>query len=99
MPCHAIARQLSGKLACIYCYHRSYCITKEVWDITSQKAQPCYRELEVRRLFSLMSADGKQSICLFEASSADALRSVYRKVGLPFKQVWRSQLIAHQSRS
>ena len=68
-------------------------MTKEVWDIASQKALSCYRELEVRRLFSLMSADGKQSICLFEASSADAVRSIYRKVGILFKQVWRSQLI------
>ncbi|HEY9600880.1 MAG TPA: nickel-binding protein [Allocoleopsis sp.] len=68
-------------------------MTKEVWDIASQKALPCYRELEVRRFFSFMSPDGKQSICLFEASSADAVRSVYRKVGIPFKQIWRSQLI------
>lgn len=68
-------------------------MTKELWDIASQKAQSCFRELEVQRLFSLMSPDGKQSICLFEASSADSVRSLYRKVGIPFKQIWRSQLI------
>ncbi len=68
-------------------------MTKEVWDIASQKALPCYRELEVRRFFSFMSPDGQQSICLFEASSAEAVRSVYRKVGIPFKQIWRSQLL------
>lgn len=69
-------------------------MTQERWDVQSQLAKSCFIEHGIQPLVTLMAPDGRQSVCLFDASSLDVVRSAYRKLGISFKQVWRSQLIA-----
>ncbi|GAB4226671.1 MAG: hypothetical protein Kow00121_55020 [Elainellaceae cyanobacterium] len=71
-------------------------MTKELWDQGVQRARACAIELEVQRLFTLMSAKRQQSICLFNAASAETVRSFYRRVGIPFDLVWRADVLAAQ---
>ena len=68
-------------------------ITQEGYELAKQKANPCLREAGVQPLATLMSLNGEQSICLFEARSAEDVRLAFRKAGLPFQSIWRSQLI------
>lgn len=45
----------------------------------------CLQELQIDSLVSLVTLDGKDSICLFSAVTAEDVRSFYRKLNQPFK--------------
>lgn len=68
-------------------------ITHDGYELVKKKAKPCLLEAGVQPLFTLMSLNREQSICLFEATSAEDVRLAFRKSDLPFRRVWRSQLI------
>ena len=40
-------------------------------------------ELKVKWLYSFLSADKKKTYCLYEATSADAIREAARRAGIP----------------
>jgi hypothetical protein len=69
-------------------------MTQERWEMVCQQAGPCFQELEIRRFFSLMYPDRQQSVCLFAAPSAEAVRTAFRRNGFSFIHVWQAQLIA-----
>jgi hypothetical protein len=68
-------------------------MTKTHYDETKHQAVGCLQELNIQPLVSLISLDGKNAICLFVAVSAEDVRSLYRKINKPFKQVWKAILI------
>ncbi|NEP16954.1 MAG: DUF4242 domain-containing protein [Leptolyngbya sp. SIO4C1] len=68
-------------------------ITPADYAQAKQQAGPCLSEAEVRSLATLMASDGRRSICLFEAASAEAVRLAFRKAQIPFQRVWRSHLL------
>ncbi|MEW6494065.1 MAG: nickel-binding protein [Cyanobacteriota bacterium] len=67
-------------------------VTKEQWEQAQQMAQPCFKELQICQLTSYLAATGEQGVCIFSAPSAEAVRNLYRKLGLAFDCVWRSRL-------
>lgn len=68
-------------------------ITKAMYESGKQQAEGCFQELDVQHLFSAVSPDGTHSLCVFSATSAEQVRSLYRKIGQPFNQVWKANLI------
>jgi hypothetical protein len=68
-------------------------ITKATCKASKQQAGGCFHELNIQPISSWVSLDGTHSICLFSATSAEDVRSLYRKVGMPFEQIWKATLI------
>jgi hypothetical protein len=68
-------------------------MTKTRYEATRRQAKGCLDELNVESAFSIMTLDGMHSVCLYLASSAEQVRSLYRKVGMPFEYVWKATLI------
>jgi hypothetical protein len=69
-------------------------MSREEWDVLLKQATVCCKERNIQRLFSFVVPDRTRSICLYSASSAEAVRSLYRKLEIPFDQIWRAQNIA-----
>jgi Protein of unknown function (DUF4242) len=74
-------------------------MTKTRYEAASHQAKGCLDELNVESAFSIMALDGMHSVCLYLASSAEQVRSLYRKVGMPFECVWKASLIQPMSES
>lgn len=68
-------------------------MTKTRYDSTKDQAVNCLKELNVQPITSLIALNGRDSICLFIATSAENVRSFYRKLDKPFEQVWKAILI------
>ncbi len=68
-------------------------LTKTIYESSKQQAADCFHELNVQHTFSAVSLDGIHSICVFLAATAEDVRSLYRKIGQPFQQVWKATLI------
>jgi hypothetical protein len=52
----------------------------------------CLEAHDSRFLHSYVSADGRRTICVFEAPDAESVRSVQRRLGMPFDAAWPSTL-------
>jgi Protein of unknown function (DUF4242) len=59
-------------------------------DIRAMEEQGgwCLELHRVRHVTSLLSLDGRRLFCSFEAPDAEAVRSVLRRLDLPFERVW-----------
>jgi hypothetical protein len=68
-------------------------MTKTRYEFCKQQAEGCFQELKIQPVFSAISLDGINSICTFSAAAAEDVRSLYRKIGQPFQQVWKAILI------
>jgi hypothetical protein len=68
-------------------------MTKAIYESGRQQIEGCFQELDMQHIFSAVSPDGTHSVCVFSAASAEHVRSLYRKMGKPFKQVWKATLI------
>lgn len=68
-------------------------ISRTLYDATKQQVKGRLDELNTQSAFAIIALDGSHSVCLFSASSAEQVRSLYRKLGIPFEQVWKASLI------
>ncbi len=68
-------------------------ITKKFYESNKQHAKGCLQELNIQPILSAVTLDGTRSICMFAATSAEDVRSLYRKVRMPFKAVWKATLL------
>lgn len=68
-------------------------ITKTIYEATKRQAKGWLDELNIQSAFSIIALDGSYSISLFSATNAEAVRSLYRKVGIRFERVWKGTLI------
>ena len=69
-------------------------MTDDQWEMLVQQTKDCFSVHDVQWLFSYVSLDRTRSICFFEASNAEPMRSHYRKMGISFDQIWRSHWLA-----
>jgi hypothetical protein len=53
---------------------------------------PCLEARDVKWVASHFSTDGTRSMCLFEATDAEAVREANRTAGLPFERVWATHV-------
>ena len=68
-------------------------MTKTMYEFSKQQAEGCFQEFKIQPAFTAVSLDGTHSICAFSATSAEDVRSLCRKMGQPFQQVWKAILI------
>ncbi|MBE9001386.1 DUF4242 domain-containing protein [Nostoc sp. LEGE 12447] len=68
-------------------------MTKTIYESSKRQAEGCFQELNVQHAFSAVSMDGTYSICVFLATTAEDVRSLYRKIGQPFERVWKATFI------
>jgi hypothetical protein len=73
--------------------HYDLPITKTNFETTKRQAQGGLDELNIQSVFSIIALDGTHSVCLFSASSIKQVRSLYQKIGIPFKHIWEGTLI------
>jgi hypothetical protein len=71
-------------------------LTNEQWSSLRNSAQPCFQEHQIEGLCSLIAPDRRQSLCIFDAASAEIVRQAHRKAGIRFRRIWRSLLITPQ---
>lgn len=69
-------------------------LTDARWQMAIQRAISCSSALGVQRLMTYMTVDRQHSICVYQASSAETVRTLYRTLGIAFERVWRSHVIA-----
>jgi hypothetical protein len=67
--------------------------TKASFETNHPHVAHCLQELNLHPLVSLVTPGGKDSICLYLASTAEEVRSLYRKLDKPFKNVWKANFI------
>ena len=53
----------------------------------------CASARHLRRLRTVISADGKRGYCELEAPDAETVREAYRSAGVPFRSVWSARLL------
>lgn len=53
-----------------------------------EQASWCMQQYRVRHLSSLLSADGRELICVFDAPDAEAVRSVLRQFAIAERRLW-----------
>lgn len=63
-------------------------ITEAFWEDSDRILKPCLDVRDVRWLRSLVSADGRRTVCLFEGPDAESVREAYRSAGLAFERVY-----------
>lgn len=68
-------------------------MTRARYEASKPHLAGCFHELNVHHAWSMVTLDGTHSVCVFVASSAEAVRSLYRKVRMPFERVWKATLI------
>jgi hypothetical protein len=76
-------------MAIIIC-ERSFPTALSVEDFGGSGAvlQPCLDVRGIRWLGSSLAADGRRSVCRFDAADAESVREANRAAGLPFECVW-----------
>ncbi len=68
-------------------------LTPAIYEAEKQQAAGCFQELNIQHAFSLVTLDGTRSVCAFVATTAEDVRSLYRKTNAPFEHVWKAILI------
>lgn len=57
-----------------------------------QQVSWCMQQYRVRHLSSLLSADGRDLVCVFDAPDAEAVRSVMRQFAIAERRLWPATL-------
>ena len=59
-------------------------------DVRAMEAQSlwCLEQHRVRHVTSLLSSDGRRLTCSFAAPDAESVRSVVRRLDVPYRRIW-----------
>lgn len=65
-------------------------------DVRAMEAQSlwCLEQYRVRHVTSLLSSDGRRLACSFAAPDTESVRSVLRRLDVPYRRVWRATVHA-----
>ncbi len=55
---------------------------------------PCLQARDIKWVASHLAADGKHSVCVYEAADAESVREANRTAGMPFDKVWLAHKFA-----
>lgn len=68
-------------------------ITDEGLERMASAMAACEGARQLRRLRTVISADGKRGFCEFEAPDAETVREAFRSAKVPFRSVWSARLL------
>ena len=67
-------------------------ITEEGLAQMGAQLAPCIGVRQIRRLRTVIAADGRHGFCELEGPDAETVREAYRSARVPFRSVWPAQL-------
>jgi Protein of unknown function (DUF4242) len=67
-------------------------ITEEGLAQMGTKLAPCAALRRIRRLRTVIAADGRRGFCELEAPDAETVREAFRSARVPFHAVWPARL-------
>ena len=62
-------------------------------EALENKITPCIEARNLIWIRSLISRDGRRSVCEYEAADAETVREVYRQVGINVKSAWIAEIM------
>jgi Protein of unknown function (DUF4242) len=68
-------------------------ITLADYEAVKHQGKGCRDELNIQSAFSIIASNGTHAACVFSASSAEQVRSLCRKMGIPYERVWKASFI------
>ena len=74
----------------IYMVDRSFDkpLSVEEFAAGGRVLEPCLQARDVKWVASHLAADGKRSVCVYDAVDAESEREANRVAGMPFDKVW-----------
>lgn len=69
-------------------------LTVEMMEALEKKLTPCLKARNLIWIRSLVSRDGRRSVCEYEAADAETVREVYRTVGIKVKSAWVAEIMS-----
>ncbi|HWO14065.1 MAG TPA: nickel-binding protein [Polyangiaceae bacterium] len=67
-------------------------ITEEGLAQMGAKLAACEGIRQIRRLRTVLAADGRRGFCELEAPDAETVREAFRSAHIPFRSVWPARL-------
>lgn len=67
-------------------------MTTECWHKRHETYEPCLEARDIKGVHSFVALDGTRSICVLEASYAEAVREATREAKVPFRRIWRAEI-------
>ena len=67
-------------------------MTAEYWIRRHESYESCLQARDIKGIGSFVALDGTRSICVLEASYAQAVREATREAKVAFKRVWRAEV-------
>jgi len=67
-------------------------LTEEGLQQAAKTLAPCLEVRNIRKLRSVISADGLRGYCEYEAPDAETLREAYRSARFGFRSVWPARI-------
>lgn len=68
-------------------------LTDEKMEELEKKLTPCLKARNLTWIRSLVSRDGRRSVCEYQAADAETVREVYRQVGITVQRAWVAEII------
>jgi Nickel responsive protein SCO4226-like len=68
-------------------------MTKETLMDAGGEMLGCLAARHGRWVRSMITPDGKRTVCTFEAPDAEAVRQAYREVGTPYDKIWTADVM------
>jgi len=68
-------------------------ITDEGLERMTSALAACASARQLRRLRTVIAADGKRGFCEFEAPDAETVRETFRSAKVSFRSVWSARLL------
>ncbi|WP_017302051.1 nickel-binding protein [Nodosilinea nodulosa] len=68
-------------------------LTLQKYEAGREYKEGCYREFDVQHLVSMPNPDCTRFVCVFAATTAEDVRSLYRKINQPVDQLWKATVV------
>ena len=68
-------------------------LTEEKMAELEKQLTPCLKARNLTWIRSLISRDGRRSVCEYEAADAETVREVYRQVGIKVDCAWVAEIV------
>lgn len=72
-------------------------ITPQILEKAAQKMLGCIAARHGQWVRSMITPDGKRTICTFDAPDAESIRQSYREMGVEYDAIWTAQMMESPS--
>ncbi|VEP18073.1 conserved hypothetical protein [Hyella patelloides LEGE 07179] len=69
-------------------------LNDETMEALEKKITPCLKARNLIWIRSLISRDGRRSVCEYKAADTETVREVYRQIGINVKSAWVAEIVS-----